>query len=223
MDNTVKAFILAAGRGERMRPLTDNIPKPLLKTGGKTLIEHRLLALKKAGISECIINVAYLGEQIQQLLGTGEQWGMNIKYSDEGSHALESGGGIINALALIGNDPFIVVNADIWTDFDFCTLPKAPPKLAQLILVDNPEHNPKGDFTLKNGTVSADGDNMLTYSGIAVFRPELFKHFPPGSQPLRPILISAMQSNNINGQHFEGIWRDIGTPKRLQDLQKMLQ
>lgn len=219
----MKAFILAAGRGERMRPLTDKTPKPLLKAGNLTLIEHRLLALKAAGVREFVINIAYLGAQIKDALGSGQNYGVTIEYSDEGEQPLECGGGIINALPLLGNEPFVLANADVWTDFDFSTLALANNELGKLVLISNPEHNLKGDFALNtDSSVSTHGENMLTYSGIATFSPELFHPYPNQRLALRPILVDAIEKRKISGQHFKGQWFDIGTPDRLQMLQTML-
>ena len=215
----MKAMILAAGRGERMRPLTDKTPKPLLTVAGKALIEYHIEALAKAGITELVINCAWLGQQIIDKLGDGKQYGVNIVYSDEGEEALETAGGIIHALDLLGNDPFIVVNGDIWCDYDFSKLPKKPVGLAHLVMINNPEHNPQGDFVLQDdGFLKANGDNRLTFSGIGVYEPALFAYLPQGKQPLAPLLRSAMQSNKITGEKHPGKWHDIGTPERLDEL-----
>ena len=170
----MKAMLLAAGRGERMRPLTDHTPKPLLRVGGQTLIGHHLDALARAGFRELVINHAHLGAQLVAALGDGSEYGVHIEYSPEPPGALETGGGIFNALPLLGTGPFAVINADIWTDFDFAVLPRKPEGLAHLVLVDNPVHHPQGDFALCNGHVSADGMPRLTFSGIGVYSPALF-------------------------------------------------
>ena len=215
----MKAMILAAGRGERMRPLTDTTPKPLLTVAGKALIEYHIEALAKAGITELVINCAWLGQKIIDKLGDGKQYGVNIVYSDEGKQALETAGGIIHAMDLLGNDPFIVINGDIWCDYDFSKLPKKPVGLAHLVMTNNPEHNPQGDFVLQNdGFLKADGDNRLTFSGIGVYKPALFAGFPEGKLPLAPLLRSAMQNNKITGEKHPGKWQDIGTPERLDEL-----
>ena len=215
----MKAMILAAGRGERMRPLTDTTPKPLLTVAGKALIEYHIEALAKAGITELVINCAWLGQKIIDKLGDGKQYGVNIVYSDEGKQALETAGGIIHAMDLLGNDPFIVINGDIWCDYDFSKLPKKPVGLAHLVMTNNPEHNPQGDFVLQNdGFLKADGDNRLTFSGIGVYKPALFAGLPEGKQPLAPLLRSAMQNNKITGEKHPGKWQDIGTPERLDEL-----
>ena len=215
----MKAMILAAGRGERMRPLTDKTPKPLLTVAGKALIEYHIEALAKAGITELVINCAWLGQQIINKLGDGKQYGVNIVYSDEGEQALETAGGIIHALDLLGNDPFVVVNGDIWCDYDFSKLPRRPAGLAHLVMTNNPEHNPQGDFVLQDdGFLKAEGDNRLTFSGIGIYDPALFAGLPQGKQPLAPLLRSAMQSNKITGEKHAGKWLDIGTPERLSEL-----
>ena len=215
----MKAMILAAGRGERMRPLTDKTPKPLLTVAGKALIEYHIEALAKAGITELVINCAWLGQQIIDKLGDGKQYAVNIVYSDEGEQALETAGGIIHALDLLGDDPFIVVNGDIWCNYDFSKLPKKPVGLAHLVMTNNPVHNPQGDFVLQDdGFLNTDGDNRLTFSGIGVYKPALFSGLPQGKQPLAPILRNAMKNNKITGEKHPGEWQDIGTPERLAEL-----
>ena len=214
----MKAMILAAGRGERMRPLTDRTPKPLLRIGGQTLIEHHIHALVHAGITGLVINHAHLGEQLVAALGDGTAYGATIGWSPEPEGALETGGGIFNALPLLSDDPFVVVNADIWTDFDFSTLPNRPDALAHLVLVDNPEHHPEGDFALEGNRVSASGPARLTFSGIGVYRRELFSECSPGAFPLAPLLRTAMDAGQVTGQHFTGRWFDIGTPARLEAI-----
>lgn len=211
-------MILAAGRGERMRPLTDRTPKPLLRIGGQTLIERHVHALVRAGITELVINHSHLGDQLVAALGDGAAYGVTIHWSPEPEGALETGGGIFNALSLLGNDPFIVVNADIWTDFDFADLPVQPDGLAYLVLVDNPEHHPGGDFTFDGTQVSRDGPVKLTFSGIGVYRHELFSACSPGAFPLAPLLCTAMDAGQVTGQHYTGNWFDIGTPARLEAI-----
>jgi MurNAc alpha-1-phosphate uridylyltransferase len=214
-------MILAAGRGERMRPLTDHIPKPLLRAGGKPLIVHHIERLAAAGLSDIVINHAHLGEQIKAALGDGAAFGVHIRYSPEG-RALETGGGIYRALPLLGPDPFLVVNGDVWTDIDFTRLALAPGDLAHLVLVDNPAHNTRGDFALQQGRVLADGDDRLTFSGVGIYHPDLFAGCTPGAFPLAPLLRSAMARGLVGGTHHRGIWVDIGTPERLADLDRML-
>jgi MurNAc alpha-1-phosphate uridylyltransferase len=218
----MKAFILAAGRGERLRPLTDSTPKPLLKVGGQSLIEYHPHGLAKAGFHDVVINIAWLGEQIQAALGTGERYDLRITYSHEQRGALETAGGIIHALPLLGAAPFTVVNADIWTDYDFRRLPAEPDGLAHLVLVDNPPQHPAGDFALQDDRVLASGAHCLTYSGIGVYRPELFAGLPQGVRPLAPLLREAMARGEVSGEHYRGRWLDIGTAARLQALDQEL-
>ena len=218
----MKAMILAAGRGERMRPLTDHVPKALLTASGKQLIVYHIDNLARAGVHEIIINHAHLGEQIEQALGAGEHYGVRIFYSPEREQVLETGGGIFNALPLLGAEPFIVVNADVWTDYPFARLPAKPEGLAHLVLVANPTHHPRGDFALRGGYVSSDDKVKLTFSGIGVYRAELFAACKPGKFPLAPLLRAAMEKNQITGEHYQGAWFDIGTPERLQQLNECL-
>jgi N-acetyl-alpha-D-muramate 1-phosphate uridylyltransferase len=216
----MKAMILAAGRGERMRPLTDRTPKPLLAVGGRALIEHHLEALARAGCSEVVINHAHLGEQIERALGNGARYGLRIRYSPEGS-ALETGGGICHALPLLGERPFVVVNGDIWTRYAYGGLPRDPEGLAHLVLVDNPPHHPAGDFVLVDGAVCAAGGPRLTFSGIGVYRPELFGGCTPDAFPLAPLLRRAMAAGQVSGEHYRGPWIDVGTPERLAEADQL--
>ena len=218
----MKAMILAAGRGERMRPLTDTSPKPLLRIGGQTMIERHVHALARVGITGLVINYAHLGEQIEQALGNGHAYGVDISYSPETGGALETGGGIFNALPLLGSDPFLVVNSDIWTDFAFEQLPSQPDGLAHLVMVDNPEHHPQGDFSLSAGLLSQKGPAMLTFSGIGVYRPELFSGCTAGAFPLAPLLRRAMDGGQVSGEHYSGSWFDIGTPERLDAVNRVV-
>ncbi len=219
----MKAFILAAGRGERMRPLTDHTPKPLLVAGGKRLIEYHLTALVAAGVTDIVVNHARLGAQIEEALGDGSRYGAHIRYSAEGDHVLETGGGIVKALPLLGAAPFIAVNADVWTDYSFADLPRQPDGLAHLVLVDNPAHHATGDFMLRDGKVYSEGEECrLTFSGIGVYRPELFADCAPGVFPLAPLLRRAMQQGRVSGEHYSGHWLDIGTPQRLQELDEFM-
>lgn len=211
-------MILAAGRGERMRPLTDRIPKPLLPVAGRPLIQHHIESLARAGFCELVINHAHLGDQIEQALGDGSQWGVEISYSPEPAGALETGGGIFQALPLLGEAPFLVVNGDIWTDYDFSRLSLPQDSLAHLVLVDNPTHNPQGDFCLANGRVSDGPGERLTFSGIGVYHPALFEHCKPGAFPLAPLLKAAMAQQRVSGEYYKGRWVDVGTPERLAEL-----
>jgi len=215
----MKAMILAAGRGERMRPLTDRIPKPLLTVAGKALIVYHIEALVQAGIRDLVINHAHLGEQIEAALGDGAGFGARIRYCPEPPGALDTGGGILNALPLLGAAPFAVINADVWTDYPFTRLPAEPPGRAHLVLVDNPVHHPEGDFALRDGHVHRDGGPRLTFSGIGVYRPELFDGCTPGRFPLAPLLREAMDAAMVGGEHYGGRWLDVGTPERLAELQ----
>jgi MurNAc alpha-1-phosphate uridylyltransferase len=219
----MKAMILAAGRGERMRPLTDHTPKPLLPVAGNTLIEHTITQLVAAGFTDIVINHAHLGQQIEDKLGDGQQLGASIRYSPEGDQALETAGGIINALPLLGDDVFLVVNGDIATDFPFADLHTQAVDLAHLVLVTNPPHHPQGDFSLAaNGQLQDSGSEKLTFSGIGSYRPELFRNTPAGASKLAPLLRQAMMEQRITGQNFTGFWMDIGTPERLQVLDTLL-
>jgi MurNAc alpha-1-phosphate uridylyltransferase len=221
-------MILAAGRGERMRPLTDNTPKPLLKVGGKSLIVWHLENLSQAGIKEVVINHAHLGEQIVKALGNGQQWGMSIQYSEE-KIALETAGGIANALPLLGDAIFLVVNGDIYTDMDFsaCQMQaktmQQQNRLAHLFMVDNPAQHAQGDFALNAGLVEAEGPSKLTFSGVGIYHPHLFASVEQGHPAkLAPILREAMLRNQVSGEHFDGEWHDIGTPERLSALDMQL-
>ncbi|WP_043757525.1 N-acetylmuramate alpha-1-phosphate uridylyltransferase MurU [Imhoffiella purpurea] len=219
----MRAMILAAGRGERMRPLTDTCPKPLLQAGGKPLIVHHIERLAAAGIRDLAINHAHLGEQIESALGDGSAFGVRIRYSPEGE-ALETGGGIFRALPLLGPEPFLVVNGDIWTD---CRIPEvglAGDDLAHLVLVDNPPHNPEGDFALDDDErVRTQGSPRLTFSGIGIYHPDLFAGCTPGAFPLAPLLRRAMDQGRVGGRHHQGLWFDIGTPERLAELDRLLE
>lgn len=215
----MKAMILAAGRGERMRPLTDHTPKPLLQAAGKPLIEHTIKQLVANGFNDIVINHAYLGLQIEEQLGNGKQFDADISYSPEGDLALETAGGIINALPLLGDEAFLVVNGDIATDFPFVELKNLTVDLAHLILVDNPAHNAKGDFGLdRSGLVVSSGSEQFTFSGIGLYRPELFYNIPAGPSKLAPLLRLAIANNRVSGQKTNSFWMDIGTPERLQEL-----
>ncbi len=220
----MKAMILAAGRGERMRPLTDHTPKPLLKAHGKPLIEYTIAALVKAGISEIVINLAHLGEQIHSHLGDGSRYQAHISYSAEGKTGLETAGGIKKALPLLGHAPFLVINGDISCDFPLQNLLNKQVDLAHLILVDNPAHHPEGDFALQAETlVAQNGSPKYTYSGIGLYHPDLFNRIDQGKAALAPLLKSAMRDKRISGELYTGFWMDIGTPERLDVLNNRLQ
>ncbi|MDH5180542.1 MAG: nucleotidyltransferase family protein [Gammaproteobacteria bacterium] len=217
----MKAIILAAGRGERMRPLTDSTPKPLLKVNDRALIEYHLANLLQAGITSVVINHAWLGRQIEEYLGDGSRYGVSIRYSPEGE-ALETGGGLFNALPLLGDGPFIAVNGDIWTDYPLQSLPREPDGLAHLVVVNNPPQHPNGDFALDGDRLLSEGEPKFTFSGIGVYRPELLDGQTAGKFPLAPILREAMANRLISGEHYYGQWYDIGTPQRLAVLDQQL-
>ncbi|WP_434649875.1 N-acetylmuramate alpha-1-phosphate uridylyltransferase MurU [Pseudomonas sp. D1-2] len=220
----MKAMILAAGKGERMRPLTLTTPKPLIRVAAIPLIEYHLRALVAAGFGEIVINHAWLGQQIEDHLGDGSRFGVRIVYSPEGE-PLETGGGIFRALPLLGDEAFLVVNGDIWTDFDFSTLPRSLDASAHLVLVDNPEHHPDGDFVLTDGKVheGASTADKLTYSGIAVLHPRLFDGCAAGAFKLAPLLRKAMDHGQVSGERLQGHWVDVGTLERLAQVEKLIE
>ena len=212
-------MVLAAGRGERMRPLTDQVPKPLLTVRGKPLIIYHLEKLSRLGVKRVVINLAWLGGQIRDALGDGARWNLQIRYSEEGAEALETGGGIFRALPWLGPQPFLVVNADVFTELDFGAIHLAPEAVAQLVLVANPMHHPYGDFALVNGRVQEQGGARWTYAGIGLYRPELFEGCAAGRFPLLPLLRRASAAGKLHGQVFEGAWSDVGSVERLAALQ----
>ncbi len=218
----MRAMILAAGRGERLRPLTDHTPKPLLQVGEHRLIEYHLYKLAEAGIHDVVINTAWLGEQIQQSLGRGEKYGLNIHYSDEGAQALETAGGIIKALPLLG-ETFLIINGDIYSDYKFGKLTQL--KLnseAHLIMVENPDHNGSGDFALENGYLKNNGQPLYTYSGIGVYTQRFFAGHPEGVAALAPILKEKIARQKVSGELYQNAWTDVGTIERLQQLNDSL-
>ena len=216
------AMILAAGRGERMRPLTDHTPKPLLPLAGKPLIEYHIEALARAGFERLVINHAHLGEQIEQALGDGSRWAVTIRYSPEPEGALETGGGIHHALPLLGAAPFLVINGDVWVDYDFTRSALPAGMLAHLLLVDNPPQHPAGDFCLRQGLVGEGASPRLTFGGIGVYDAELFAGLEPGRFPLAPLLRRAMAQGRVSGERLTSAWVDVGTPERLQQLERQL-
>ncbi|HXC60985.1 MAG TPA: nucleotidyltransferase family protein [Steroidobacteraceae bacterium] len=218
----MKAMLLAAGRGERMRPLTDHTPKPLLEVAGRPLIAWHLRRLAQAGIRDVVINLSWLGEMIATALGDGAAHGVRIQYSREPWPALETGGGIRQALPLLGDDPFLLVNGDVYTDVDFEALQLRPGDLAQLVLVPNPDHHPRGDFWLEDARIAEAGAQRLTYSGVALLRPELLLEAEPGRFPLLPWLLKAQVAGRLGGQRHDGLWIDVGTPERLAELDARL-
>jgi len=219
----MKAMILAAGKGERMRPLTLHTPKPLVRVAGVPLIEYHLKALAAAGFEEVVINHAWLGQQIESHLGDGSAFGLAISYSAEGE-PLETGGGIFKALPLLGAEPFLLVNGDVWTDYDFAALRKPLKGLAHLVLVDNPAHHPAGDFSLQGDQVrdAVHTRPSLTYSGLAVLSPRLFTGCQAGAFRLAPLFRAAMVQGQLGGEYFAGRWVDVGTHERLAQIEQLL-
>ncbi len=223
------AMLLAAGRGERMRPLTDHTPKPLLEVAGQSLIERHISKLADAGFERIIINHAHLGEQIVSAIGNGSRWRVAISYSHE-HQALETAGGIANALSLIGSEAFAVANCDVYSEYDYHGLKSAAERLVQdhrrvahLVLVDNPAHNPMGDFALDKGIVIPADKGKLTFSGLAAYHRSLFASVSPGEKkPLAPLLVAEMLAGRVTGEHYRGIWTDVGTPERLKALNDYL-
>ncbi len=224
----MKAMILAAGRGERMRPLTDHTPKPLLPVAGTPLVAWQIQKLVQAGISEIVINVSHLGAMIEATLGDGTQYGAHLAYSHE-SEALETAGGIAHALPLLSNEPFLVVNADVFSDFDCACLVATAPSLsgagivAHLVLVDNPPHHPAGDFCLDQQLIAAEGGPRFTFSGIGLYHPALFAGIPRGAKfQLATLLRGPIAHGKVSGEHYPGQWFDVGTPERLAALERKL-
>jgi MurNAc alpha-1-phosphate uridylyltransferase len=217
-------MILAAGRGERMRPLTLDRPKPLLEAGGAPLIVHHLRALQAAGFPDVVVNLSWLGDQIRGALGDGSRYGVRLQYSDEGPEPLETGGGIFRALPLLGAGPFLVLNGDVWTDFDWSRLRErlAPHDLAHLVLVPNPAHNRNGDFVLERGRIVETAGEPLTFSGAGVYRAGLFDGCRDGVFKLAPLLRAAARQGRVSGELHSGTWLDIGTPERLAHLDQLL-
>jgi len=222
----MKALVLAAGRGERMRPLTDTVPKPLLPVAGRPLIAYHLEALARAGLRDIVVNLSWLGERLRTALGDGSRYGVHIRYSDEGTQALETGGGIFNALPHLGPGAFIVVNGDTWTDFDFRRLSLDADvdgdAVARLVLVPNPAHHPQGDFALAGDVIVDSGAERLTFSGIGIYKPELFAGAAPGKFPLLPLLQRAIAAGTLRGEIHRGEWWDVGSPDRLRALDSRL-
>jgi len=214
----MRAIILAAGRGERLRPLTDTLPKPLFDVGGTTLIERHLEKLAQAGFREIVINLAHLGDLIRDALGDGSNWNLNIHYSQEPEGALDSGGGIQQALPLLGETPFAVINGDVWTDYPLSRLRAIKCDHAHLILVNNPEHNINGDFALQTGRIDQDGQPRFTFSGISVYHPRFFESSSPGHFSVVPMLYTAAALKHVTGEIYRGAWHDVGTLERLETL-----
>ena len=214
----MKAMILAAGRGVRMGALTDAQPKPLLQIGGTSLIERHVERLAESGVAEVVINLSYRGAQVRERLGDGSRFGVAIAYSEEGEPPLETGGGILNAMPLLGADPFMLVNSDVCTDFPFAALVGA--QESTLVLVPNPTHHPRGDFGIDaSGDVTA-APPLLTYGGIAVLSPALFAGVRPGRSQLKPVLDAAIANRALRGRRYDGAWIDVGTPERLEEAHR---
>ena len=224
----MRAMILAAGRGSRMRPLTDNQPKPLLPVAGKPLLGYHLEKLANAGVNEVVINHAWHGEQIEDFVGDGSQWGLQVSFSAEPEGGLETAGGIIKALPLLGDDPFWVINGDIWTDWDYRDLPTDLEKglLGHLIMVDNPIHHSNGDFAIENGLLvngENENDARKTFSGVGLYRKELLAPYPEGKRALKPFFDRAINKKQLAASHQDGFWTDVGTPERLHQLNQRLE
>jgi MurNAc alpha-1-phosphate uridylyltransferase len=218
----MKAMLLAAGRGERMRPITDSLPKPLVPVAGKPLIDWHLGALARAGFREVVVNTSWLAPQLHAALGDGSAWGVSISWSDEGPVPLETGGGIFRAVPLLGPGPFLVVNADIWTDIDFAALSLEDGAHAHLVLVPNPPHNVRGDFGLDGDLVVSRDTDRFTYSGVGMFRREFFEGASGERFPLLPLLNRAIAARHVRGELHRGAWSDVGTPERLAALDARL-
>ncbi|RUO80692.1 mannose-1-phosphate guanylyltransferase [Idiomarina tyrosinivorans] len=220
----MKAMILAAGRGQRMRPLTDSCPKPMLTVNGKPLLVYHLEKLRDLGVTEVVVNTAHLPEKIHQGLGDGSQWQLQIHYSDEPEGGLETAGGIINALPLLGDDPFWLINGDVWTDYPFHLLPTTlqGSDKAHLVMVDNQPHHPNGDFALQDGRLR-EAEPRLTYAGIGLFDARAFCGQAVAKKPLRPFFQQAIANDQLAGSYWHGQWTDVGTPERLQQLAQQLQ
>ncbi len=201
-----------------MRPLTDTTPKPLLEVHGKRLIDYHLQNLARAGVQDVVINTSYLAGQFPAALGDGANWGLRIRYAYEGESPLETGGGMLNALPMLGEAPFIAVNGDIWSDLDFSTLPQTIQGLAHLVVVDNPVQHPNGDFVLREGLLHDENTPRLTFAGIGVYKPELLSGHERGIFSIAPILRTAMQLGQVTGEHYRGQWTDVGTPQRLAEI-----
>ena len=217
-----RAMLLAAGRGERMRPLTESVPKALLEVGGKPLIAHHLERLAAGGVVEVAINLSWLGERLRAALGDGGRFGLRIHWFDEGPEPLETAGGIRNALALFGDEPFAVINSDVYAELPLPPPAPAPGRLGHVLLVPNPEHHPHGDYAIECGELRLDGPRRATFAGIASYRPALFRALPPGRCRLRAVLDQAAHAGLVSAELYTGRWVDVGTPRRLEQLAALL-
>lgn len=212
------AMILAAGRGERLRPVTDSMPKSLVEINGQALLERHLRSLAKDGVETVVVNLGWLGEQITERIGSGEEFGLNVVYSQEGDNILETGGGIHRALPMLGADPFLVINADIYTDMPLPDVQLGDDDMAHLICVPVTEDKSSGDFAIVDGRIRNDGEPMFTFSGVSIYRPEFFADCTPGRFSVVPMLRAAVDADKISGSIYSGLWRDVGTPERLAEL-----
>ena len=212
------AMILAAGRGERLRPVTDSMPKSLVEINGQALLERHLRSLAKDGVETVVVNLGWLGEQITERIGSGEEFGLNVVYSQEGDNILETGGGIHRALPMLGADPFLVINADIYTDMPLPDVQLSDDDMAHLICVPVTEDKSSGDFAIVDGRIRNDGEPMFTFSGVSIYRPEFFADCTPGRFSVVPMLRAAVDADKISGSIYSGLWRDVGTPERLAEL-----
>ncbi|MDJ0708977.1 MAG: nucleotidyltransferase family protein [Woeseiaceae bacterium] len=215
----MRAMVLAAGRGERLRPLTDEVPKSLVDVRGKSLLERHLASIGEAGIRTIVINLGWLGEKIVERIGTGDRYGLTVVYSQEGDNILETGGGIHKALPMLGHEPFLVVNADIYTDMPVPDIQLADDHLGHLVMVPSPDYRERGDFTIEHGLIRNGENPSLTFSGVAIYRPEFFAYCEPGRFPLAPMLREAADNGRLSGSLYNGLWADIGTPERLKAVQ----
>jgi len=211
-------MILAAGRGERLRPVTDSMPKSLVEINGQALLERHLRSLAKDGVETVVVNLGWLGEQITERIGSGEEFGLNVVYSQEGDNILETGGGIHRALPMLGADPFLVINADIYTDMPLPDVQLGDDDMAHLICVPVTEDKSSGDFAIVDGRIRNDGEPMFTFSGVSIYRPEFFADCTPGRFSVVPMLRAAADADKISGSIYSGLWRDVGTPERLAEL-----
>jgi len=214
----VIAMILAAGRGERLRPVTESIPKSLVEVGGQALLERHLRSLAKGGVETVVINLGWLGDQITERIGSGGEFGLNVVYSQEGDNILETGGGIHRALPVLGTDPFLVINADIYTDMPLPDVQLGDDDMVHLVCVPVPEDKAGGDFAIVDGRIRNDGEAMFTFSGVSIYRPEFFADCAPGRFSVVPMLRAAADADRVSGSIYSGLWRDVGTPERLAEL-----
>ena len=215
----MRAMVLAAGRGERLRPLTDEVPKSLVEVRGKSLLERHLASIHAAGVRTVVITLGWLGDKIVERVGSGRRYGLNVLYSQEGENILETGGGIHNALPMLGDEPFLVINADIFTDMPVPVITLADQHIGHLVMVPSPEYRDGGDFDIEDGLIRNGETQRLTFSGVAMYRPSFFEACEPGRFPLAPMLREAADNGQLSGSLYDGVWADIGTPERLKAIQ----